>query len=146
MRRLGWAQAEKSKAISEVCRTGKMVDTNATTRADSISVNSPANGRMAVYGIKHSDGWSVEVSEEEILSAQLELTKDAGVFVEPAAACAFAAFKKDSENVKAKLGEDAVVTVLLTGTGFKDMAVFDNRVSLPKAIENSVEEVKKLNF
>ena len=140
------AQAEKSNAISQAFRTGKMVDTNATTRADSISVNSPANGRMAVYGIKHSDGWSVEVSEEEILSAQLELTKDAGVFVEPAAACAFAAFKKDSENVKAKLGEDAVVTVLLTGTGFKDMAVFDNRVSLPKAIENSVEEVKKLNF
>ena len=86
------------------------------------------------------------MSEEEILSAQLELTRDAGVFVEPAAACAFAAFRKDAENVKAKLGEDATVTVLLTGTGFKDMAVFDGRVALPKAIENSVEEVRKLTF
>lgn len=140
------AQAEKSNAISQAFRTGKYLEVSATTRADSISVNNPANGRMAVHGIKHSEGWSVEVSEEEILSAQLELTRDAGVFVEPAAACAFAAFRKDAENVKAKLGADATVTVLLTGTGFKDMAVFEGRVALPKAIENSVDEVRKLSF
>jgi len=31
------------------------------------------------------------------------------------------------------------VCVLLTGTGFKDMAVFNGRVALPASIENSIE-------
>ena len=42
--------------------------------------------------------------------------------------------------------EDGVAVVLLTGSGFKDMKAFDGRVQMPPAIENSVEEVKKLDF
>ena len=118
----------------------------ATTRADSISVSLPANGRMAVRYIKESDGWCVRVSDEEIIDAELELAKEAGILSEPAAACAYAAYKKDAENIKKKLGEDASVVVLLTGTGFKDMAVFDGKVKLPKAIDATVEEVGKLDF
>jgi lysyl-tRNA synthetase class 2 len=58
----------------------------------------------------------------------------------------YAAFKKDKENFKSKLGENATAVVLLTGSGFKDMKAFDGRVSLPDAIENSEEEVAKLPF
>ena len=70
----------------------------------------------------------------------------AGVLAEPAAACAYASLKKDTEHLKNELGEDATVVVLLTGTGFKDMKVFDSRVSLPKAIENDPKEIAKLPF
>ena len=146
MPKLVCAQSEQSNAISKAFRSGEYLPVKATTRADSISVSSPANGRMAVYGIKDSNGWATEVSDEEILNAQLELTREAGVFVEPAAACAFAAFKKDAPMLKEKCGSDVNVSVLLTGTGFKDMAVFEGRVTLPKAIENSVDAVKKLVF
>lgn len=140
------AQSEESNAISQAFRSGKFTPVNATTRADSISVSSPANGRMAVYGIKDSDGWSTEVSDEDILTAQRELCAEAGVFAEPAASCAFAAFKKDAAMLKERFGEDVSVTVLLTGTGFKDMKVFEGRVTIPEAIENSTQAVKNLKF
>jgi len=137
------AQSVESNAISQAFRTGEFKPVKATTRADSISVSSPANGRMAVYGIKDSDGWSTEVTDEEILSSQRELCLS-GIFAEPAASCAFAAFKKDEKLLKERFGEDVEVCVLLTGTGFKDMKVFEGRVSIPEAIENSVEAVKRL--
>lgn len=144
MPRIICSQSTKSAAISNAINSGDFSAVRATTRADSISVDLPANGRMAVRYVKESEGWAVTVSDEEILSSQLELTTKSGVLAEPAAACAYAAFKKDRENAIKKLGKDASVVVLLTGTGFKDMKAFDNRVSLPPSIENSVEEVKKL--
>ena len=140
------AQSDKSDAITKAFESGEYLPMKATTRADSISVSLPANGRMAVRYIKESDGWCVRVSDEEIIDAELELAKEAGILSEPAAACAYAAYKKDAENIKKKLGEDASVVVLLTGTGFKDMAVFDGKVKLPKAIDATVEEVGKLDF
>lgn len=140
------AQSDKSDAITKAFESGEYLPVKATTRADSISVSLPANGRMAVRYIKESDGWCVRVSDEEIIDAELELAKEAGILSEPAAACAYAAYKKDAENIKKKLGEDASVVVLLTGTGFKDMAVFDGKIKLPKAIDATVEEVGKLDF
>lgn len=139
-------QSTESAAITRAFENGDYSEFNATTRADSISVGLPANGRMAVRYIKESNGWAVTVTDNEILDSQLELTSKAGVLAEPAAACAYAAFKKDAENFKKTLGEDATAVVLLTGSGFKDMKVFDGRVSLPKAIENDIEEVKRLPF
>ena len=139
-------QSEKSAAISNSVELGDYSEFDATTRADSISVGLPANGRMAGEYVKASKGWCVRVSDEDILSSQIDLTSKAGVLAEPAAACAWAAFKKDKERLKKEVGEDALAVVLLTGSGFKDMKAFDGRVSMPPAIENSVEEVAKLNF
>lgn len=135
-------QSTGSDAISRAFSDGKFqVIDEATTRADSIGCESPANGRMAVRFIKESEGWTSVVTDQEISDAQLELTQQSGIFVEPAAACAFAGFKKDLEHLKATLGEDANVMLLLTGTGFKDMKAFDGRVSVPEAIENSAQAV-----
>lgn len=134
------AQSKQSMAISRAWKDGNYSNFNATTRADSISVSSPANGRMAVNNVKDSEGWCTVVDDSEILEAQMKLLK-AGMFVEPAAACSYAALDKDKEMLKEKFGEDVNVCVLLTGTGFKDMAVFDGRVELPQAIENSKEAV-----
>lgn len=135
------SQSEKSNAISQAFRTGQFNSIQASTRADSISVDIPASGRMAVSYLKNYDGWCTEVSEKEILDAQMNLVHDCGIFVEPASAAAWAAFEKDVPMLKDRFGEDVSVVVLLTGTGFKDMAVFDGRVSLPPSIENSREAV-----
>ena len=140
------SQSDQSDAISRAFESGDYLPVKATTRADSISVSLPANGRMAVRYIKESDGWCVRVSDDEIINAELELAREAGILSEPAAACAYAAYKKDAGNLKNKLGEDASVVVLLTGTGFKDMAVFEGKVALPKAIEATKEAVGKLSF
>ena len=134
-------QSEKSNAISTAFRTGEFRSIEASTRADSISVDIPASGRMAVDYLKRYDGWCVECSESEILDAQMNLVHDCGIFVEPASACAWAALNKNSSYIKDRFGKDASVCVLLTGSGFKDMAVFDGRVSLPASIENSKKAV-----
>ena len=140
------AQSESSDAISRAIRNDDFSPVSATTRADSISVDLPANGRMAADYVKKSGGWAVTVSDERILDSQLELTRESGVLAEPAAATAFAALEAYRDHLVIVLGENASVVVLLTGSGFKDMKVFDNRISLPEPIENSVEAVKKLRF
>lgn len=144
MPRIICCQSTQSDAISNSINKDDFRTIEATTRADSISVDLPANGRMARRYVLESKGWAVEVTDKEILDSQLELTSKSGVLAEPAASCAYAAFKKDRDHMVNELGRDATVVVLLTGTGFKDMAAFDGRVSLPPAIENSVEEIKKL--
>ena len=146
MPRMICCQSTKSAAISNAVDNDDYSEFDATTRADSISVGLPANGRMAARYVKESKGWTVRVSDEEILDSQIDLTSKAGVLSEPATACAWAAFKKDKDHFVSELGKDAVAVVLLTGSGFKDMKAFDGRVQMPDAIENSVEEVKKLNF
>jgi threonine synthase len=135
------AQSEKSNAISQAFRTGEFKSIEATTRADSISVDIPASGRMAVQYLKAYEGWCTEVTEQEILDAQMDLVHDSGIFVEPASATAWAALNKDKAMLKERHGEDASICVLLTGIGFKDMAVFDGRVKMPEAIENSAQAV-----
>lgn len=137
------AQSEKSNAISQAFSTGCFKSIQADTRADSISVDIPASGRMAVSYLKKYDGWCTQVSEMQILDAQMKLVHDSGIFVEPASACAFAALLKDKDMLIEKYGKDADICVLLTGIGFKDMDVFKGRITMPDAIENSKEAVLK---
>ena len=144
--RLIACQSDASAAISNAIENDDFSTIEASTRADSISVDLPANGRAAVRAVKASGGWAVRVSDKEILTSQLVLTRESGVLAEPAAAAAFAALEKDRDHLVSVLGKEASITVLLTGTGFKDMKAFDGAVSLPESIENSVEAVKALPF
>ncbi len=144
--RLIACQSEKSPAISNAIEKGDYGIVSASTRADSISVDLPANGRMAARSVKESGGWAVKVSDEAILESQITLTRESGVLAEPAAAAAYAALEKDRDHLVSVLGEDAVAVVLLTGTGFKDMKAFDGKAKLPPSIENSVEAVRNLPF
>ena len=146
MPRLVACQSERSDAITRAINEGDTRAISATTRADSISVDLPANGRMAARYVKESGGWAVTVSDEAILESQITLTRLSGVLAEPAAATAYAALEKDRDSLVDKLGRDAEVMVLITGTGFKDMKAFDGRAVLPPAIENSVDELDKLTF
>ena len=151
--RLVCVQAEKSAAISHAFSSGReAVLESAETMADSISVASPAAGRLAVSALRASHGWTAIVSDRDISEAQFELGEQAGLFTEPAAAAAWAGVRKDVEKIKETLGRDAEITVLLTGTGFKDMAAWTKstgptkstglgrNISLPQAIEPSLQD------
>lgn len=111
-------QSEKSNAISKAFSDGRCKNISASTIADSISVDSPACGRMALKYLKEYNGRCITVSDEKILSAQKELCKSAGIFAEPASSTAYACLKEDKEASGKK------VCVLITGVGFKDMSVF----------------------
>ncbi len=111
-------QSEGSNAISKAFNDNKFENINANTVADSISVDSPACGRMAVKYLKQYGGRCITVSDKKILNAQRELCKMAGIFAEPASSTAYACLKEDSKALNKK------VCVLITGIGFKDMSVF----------------------
>ncbi len=136
-------QSSGSDAISRAWESGdyKVLE-KATTTADSISVSSPANGRMAVEYIKSSKGWSTIINDDDISEAQLELARDSGLFAEPAAAAAWAGVIADKETIIERFGEEAEVLVLLTGTGFKDMKSFDGKVSIPPSIEPDIDAMR----
>ncbi len=139
--RIVCVQAEKSNAVADAYRTGTMKALEkAETRADSISVASPANGRMAVEYIKSSGGWVTEVADQEITLAQLTLSRDAGVLAEPAAAAAYAGFVRDWDKFRG----DEIIIVLLTGTGFKDMDSVKDHVAIPPSIPPGVDEIGNL--
>jgi len=135
-------QAEKSNAVAQAFNSGIMKALERSeTRADSISVASPANGRMAVEYIHDSGGWVTEVADEEILQAQLELNSRAGVLSEPAAAAAYAGFLKD----RGKLRDDETAVVLLTGTGFKDMDSVKDSIIIPESIPPEIDALEGLS-
>lgn len=135
-------QSTASNAIAKAFETGKFLNLDAaTTIADSISVASPAAGRQAVMRIRESEGWCVQVSDNEIKAAQLALARDCGVFAEPAASASYAGLLKDRDSLVEKFGKDVNVLCLLTGTAFKDMKVFDKAVKMPASIDNSEDAV-----
>ena len=137
-------QAEGSNAIARSWREKReVVLTRTSTMADSLSVASPACGRMALGWLSRTGGRAVEVSDDEIRLAQKELAGESGAFVEPSSAAAWAGFLKDRGN----LSPSATVVVLLTGTGFKDTGAAEKLVSMPEPcpadLDHSVELLKK---
>jgi threonine synthase len=95
---------------------------------------------MALAFLRRSAGRTVEVSDAEISAAQGELAREAGLFVEPSSAAAWAGFMKDRGN----LDPGARVVVLLTGTGFKDTAAAEKLVSMPAACAPDLRSAARL--
>lgn len=115
---------------------------NTTTVADSLSVLSPANGEMVLHYLKQTKGWCVEVSDPEILDAQRTLASQAGVFVEPSSSAAWAALEKDvHQGPGTGIHPESLIVILLTGTGFKDMRVASQSVSIPPACPVDIRTV-----
>ena len=122
-------QAAGSNAIAASFKAGREVVLDRTaTIADSLSVACPANGRMALRCLALSRGRAIEVDDEAISAAQLALCRDAGLFVEPSSAAAWAGFLADRGSFDAR----ATVVVLLTGTGFKDVKAAERLAALPE--------------
>lgn len=72
----------------------------------------------ATDAVRESGGHVVEVSDEEIATAQSLLAADSGLLVEPAGAAAFAGALADArEN---RFSSDDTVVVIGTGAGYKD--------------------------
>ena len=134
-------QAEGSNAIARSLREGReTVIPKTSTIADSLSVRRPAAGAIALGYLRRFKGRAVEVTDAEISAAQAELARDAGLFVEPSSAAAWAGLLKDRTN----LNPGARVVVLLTGTGFKDTAAAEKLVSLPAPCAPDLQSAARL--
>lgn len=110
-------QAEGSSAIARALEHGSFEVKPSHTIADSISVDAPRNGVLALKELQTYGGRGVQVSDDAILEAQKELSSSTGLFTEPAAAAAFAGFLA----VKDTLDKESTTVLLVTGNGLKDI-------------------------
>ncbi|MCX6160266.1 MAG: pyridoxal-phosphate dependent enzyme, partial [Ignavibacteriae bacterium] len=113
-------QAASSNAVHNFIKTGVYKDAvNPSTIADSISVKTPSNAYMTKKAIEESKGFSIEVTDNEIMNAQRTLAEATGIFAEPSSSAAAAALKKINDNNL--LDADEQVVLLITGHGLKDI-------------------------
>ena len=112
------------------------------TVADSIAVDIPRNFYMAKQFLHKYKGEGLTVDDNTILKASAQLSKNTGLFAEPAAATAFAGFLNYLENNR--LEANSINVVLSTGSGLKDLQAIQQIISIPEAINPELSELKKL--
>jgi threonine synthase len=141
--RLVGVQAEGSAAIYNAFKTGKDVidPVSAKTIADSICVDLPRDGLRALKRVRQSGGYFLTVSDQEILQAIPTLGK-AGLFVEPAAAAAYAGLQAAIQQGLHQPDEPALV--LCTGSGLKDVNAAMREVPPAPIIEPTLKELKEV--
>ena len=93
MPRLYGVQSEGSAAIANAFASGseQIIPVQATTIADSISVDLPRDGVRAIRAVRETGGKYLTVTDEEIIQAIATLGS-IGVFAEPAGSTALAGF------------------------------------------------------
>ncbi len=132
-------QSSQSDAINRAFVKGYFENIPTNTLADSICVDVPRNGHLALKNLKDHAGRIVTISDEEILSAQHELSRMSGLFTEPAGATAFAGFQKAYRQNE--FDRDACVVVLTTGSGLKDAATALKGVKAPQTPIKTLNEL-----
>lgn len=130
-------EAEGSAAIVK----NKIIE-NPQTLATAIKIGNPASWKLAVNAANESKGFIDSVTDDEILEAYSMLSKEEGIFAEPASAASLAGIIKTYKAGKLKAGD--VIVSVLTGNGLKDP---DNAIKIsaaPIKVENNIEKIRKV--
>jgi threonine synthase len=135
-------QSDGSNNLIRNISKEKFISKSSSTIADSISVDIPRNFYMAQHFIKTYLGNYLSVSDDEIIKASLILSKNTGIFSEPAAAAAFAGLLSYSKNNQ--IADNSNNIVLLTGSGLKDLSSVKKIFNISESIKPSIKEMKKL--
>ena len=146
--KLHCVQSEKSASISMAVRELEGVApvrwsdvvipaVNATTIADSISVDLPRDGIAAVRAVVETGGDAITVSDEEIIAAIPELARATGVFAEPAAAASWAGLVQ--LVAEKKVDPDERIVCLVSGNGLKDIARARAAAGDPITVDADIE-------
>jgi threonine synthase len=97
--------------------TGEIVK-NPETIASAIRIGNPASWELALAARELTDGYFGAIDDDVILDAHRILSRDVGVFVEPASAISVAGLLERAEAGEIPKGATVVLTV--TGHGLKD--------------------------
>jgi threonine synthase len=143
MPRLYGVQSTQSDALYQAWRADLTIPTpvQATTRADSISVNAPRDAVKALNAVRQSGGAFLAVPDAEILAALLPLARLGGVFAEPAGAAAYAGLRQAVQQGLVQPAE--TIVVINTGSGLKDVAAATAVVGGTTVIEPTLSAVKR---
>ena len=102
----------------------------------------PSNAHLAKKAVETSGGFSLTVSDREILAGQRLLAAETGVFAEPAAAATVAALPKLRAGGRLKPHDQIVL--LITGHGLKDVDAALKNIRIPAAIEPTPAGVESI--
>jgi len=133
-------QSEGSKNLIHNLNSEDFEVFSSNTIADSVSVDIPRNFYMVKEFIKKYKGEYLTVSDKEIIEASIKLSRNTGLFAEPAATTAFAGMLAQQKN--GTIPDKSNVVVLLTGSGLKDLKSVQSVISIPEAIEPVVESLE----
>ncbi len=128
------------RAWEEGLQGWEMKPVEAHSVADSIVAGLPRDRNKALAAVRETGGAYLRVSDEEILAAIPKVARNTGVFVEPAAAAAYAGLEK--AVAEGTVDPDERVVVLLTGSGLKDIASAMKTVPEPPVVAPTLEAVK----
>jgi threonine synthase len=136
-------QAENMDAINRAFESdGVIRPVKGKTIADSISVSFPHDGDAALKAIKDSGGFTVSVSDEQIIQAIPELARETSVFGEPSGVTPFAALLKAIGNNR--IMENEKIVIMMSGSGLKDIDSAMKSVKGPFTIRPNMKELEKI--
>jgi threonine synthase len=143
MPRLVGVQAAGSAAVYQAFAAGaaEIAPIRSETIADSISVDLPRDGLRALRAVRDSGGTLLTVDDQAILDAIAELGRVEGIFVEPAAAAAYAGLVEAARRRQVEPEEKVVV--LLTGSGLKDVRAAMQAAGEATVIEPSLASLRR---
>ena len=131
-------QSSTSDAIHRAWNNGGKFDfKHSSTIADSICVDVPRCGHLAVKNLYSHNGKCITVSDDEILVAQKTLSEKAGLFTEPAGAASYAGFLKAKDQIE----KDSTIVILATGMGLKDLSAAQNKIKIPTKTVKDITEI-----
>jgi threonine synthase len=113
------AQATGCSPISTAVKTGtsEIEPQKPNTIARSLAIGNPADGHYALKTIKHSGGWSEDVSDPEVIDSIRLLAETEGVFTETAGGvtvgCAAKLYRQD------RILPEETTVLCITGNGLK---------------------------
>ena len=113
-------QAEGANPFAQMWRSGAAELTpvdQPETAATAIRIGNPRSWKKALRAVQQSDGFVMDVTDEEIAEAKAMIGRD-GIGCEPASATTLAALRKLA--ARGKIDRDAVVVAILTGHALKD--------------------------
>ena len=143
MPRIYGVQSTQSAALYQAWRAGLEIPkpVQATTRADSISVDAPRDPVKALNAVRQSNGAFIAVPDEEILAAILPLARLGAVFAEPAGATAYAGLLQAAKDQLIR--PDETIVLINTGNGLKDVDTAIQVAGGTTVIEPTLAAVKQ---
>jgi threonine synthase len=109
------------------------------TVATAIRIGNPASWYGATSAASESGGGITAVTDDEILAAYRFLATEESVFCEPASAASVAGLL--ATGLPSDLGPSATVVCVLTGHGLKDPDIAISQISVPTAVDASLQAV-----
>ncbi|MGA7219062.1 MAG: threonine synthase [Candidatus Sulfotelmatobacter sp.] len=137
------AQATGCSPISTAVKTGsaEIDPQKPATIARSLAIGNPADGHYAIKTIKHSGGWSEDVSDPEVIDSIRLLAETEGIFTETAGGvtvgCAGKLYRQD------RILPEETTVLCITGNGLKTTDVLAGVYEIEQPIAPKLAEFEK---